>query len=457
MITAENTSEMVMSALEYQPDSYLTKPFNAQILKSRLDKCIKKKQAVSKIIQFMQSKNWPEALQECDETIKNFPKYRMACLKKKFHCLKALKKYSEALDLATTTFNEKPIPWAMLGIGEIFYNQQDYEQAMEVFSNVIKEFPMILSAYDWLAKTQYLLGETIEAQKTIIQALNRSPKILERQMLLGELSEKNDDLDVMIQAYRQAIKFGENSAFSSPKEFIKLTKSIAVQLHRQPNTNRDSLIKEAEETFDKLDERFKGVSEVQLRSTVAHAEFCDKTGNKNKTPNYLKMAENIYQKNEELIDSEASIEICSTLKELGKQPLAEKILEDGVQQHFQNKNFMNAVAKITTQKKLISNAKIVNELNNKALSYFSKKDYGSALTYFAQASQIMPENINITLNYTQSLLKEYQLKRQDRKLIDKAKKLLSSINKLSFKDPRYAKYIELSRLIQLMLQKDKGV
>jgi DNA-binding response OmpR family regulator len=213
MITAENTSEMVMSALEYQPDSYLTKPFNAQILKSRLDKCLKKKQAVSTIIGLMQSKKWLDAIQQCESTIKKFPKYRMACLKKKFHCLKALKKYDEALELATSTFNEKSIPWAMLGVGEIYYKQKKYQEAVEVFSGVIKDFPMILSAYDWLAKSQYVLGDTIEAQKTLMNAIKRSPKILERQMLLGELSEKNRDLNAMMQAYRQAIKYGENSAF----------------------------------------------------------------------------------------------------------------------------------------------------------------------------------------------------------------------------------------------------
>ena len=37
MVTAENTTEMVMAAIEHTPDSYLTKPFTEDDLKTRLD------------------------------------------------------------------------------------------------------------------------------------------------------------------------------------------------------------------------------------------------------------------------------------------------------------------------------------------------------------------------------------------------------------------------------------
>ena len=39
MVTAENTTAMVMGALEFQPDCYLTKPFNGNTLKKPLRSC----------------------------------------------------------------------------------------------------------------------------------------------------------------------------------------------------------------------------------------------------------------------------------------------------------------------------------------------------------------------------------------------------------------------------------
>ncbi len=43
MVTAENTRVMVMGAVEYEPDSYLTKPFTKNLLGKRLNRLLTKK------------------------------------------------------------------------------------------------------------------------------------------------------------------------------------------------------------------------------------------------------------------------------------------------------------------------------------------------------------------------------------------------------------------------------
>jgi len=43
MVTAENSQAMVMSALEWEPDGYLTKPFNRAGLAQRLEKLVQRK------------------------------------------------------------------------------------------------------------------------------------------------------------------------------------------------------------------------------------------------------------------------------------------------------------------------------------------------------------------------------------------------------------------------------
>ena len=46
MLTAESTAEMVMGALEYEPDSYLVKPFTKEMVHSRLAKVIELKNQI---------------------------------------------------------------------------------------------------------------------------------------------------------------------------------------------------------------------------------------------------------------------------------------------------------------------------------------------------------------------------------------------------------------------------
>src|SRR5690606_8484805 len=49
MVTAESSQAMVLSALEHEPDAYLTKPFNRASLAQRLDKLVERKQRLKPI------------------------------------------------------------------------------------------------------------------------------------------------------------------------------------------------------------------------------------------------------------------------------------------------------------------------------------------------------------------------------------------------------------------------
>ncbi len=452
LVTAENTTAMVMGALEFQPDSYLTKPFNGHILKSRLDKLIVKKDTLSPVLRLIIKKKWQEGIEKCDEIIESYPKYRMACLRLKYSCLKGLKQYDKALELTTKIVNERPIPWAMLGVGEIFYKKNQLDRAAELFSDMINEFPMALEGYDWLAKVQHLLGQPIEAQKTLTKAVQRSPKALQRQKLLGQIAEENEDFETMAQAFRHAVKFGKNSAFSSPEEFIKLTKSIGMQLKGNFEADRKKLIGEAESVFVKLNNRFKQDPGVQFRTAVAHADFSSITNDDDNVEKYLNTANKLYDKIEEHIGARESIEISESLKHLGQQTLAENILEEAVEQYFDDPAFIKKAEKLTTNKDLIINSKKANNLNSKAIQLFSKNDFKGSIEYFSKAAEIAPNNVNINLNHAQALLKYFQTGVKNKQYLEQATETLSHITRLSFTDPRYERYAELSRLTQLMLQ-----
>jgi tetratricopeptide (TPR) repeat protein len=452
MTTAENTAAMVMGALEFQPDNYLTKPFNSSILKSRLDKAIIKKDILAPIVIKLKKQQWQEAIQLCDQVIESEPKFKMSCLRHKFECYKAMKNHEKALELATQIIHQRAISWAMLGAGEVFYAKNQLQRSAEVFSDMIKEFPMVLEGYDWLAKIQYELGQPIEAQKTLLSAVKRSPKALKRQKLLGQIAEENNDQEVVINAFRQAVKFGANSAFASPDEYIKLTRSIGMQAKNSSNNQRNKLIEEAETIFSKLDARFKSEPTVQFRSAVAHADFGLVTNSPEAVKKYLKSANKIYNRLEEHIGAAESIEITRSLNNLGDKELAESIIEEAVEQYFDNPEFIKEATKLTTNKHLIANSQKANQFNNKAVHFFKSNKYELAIENFSKAAEYAPNNININLNHVQTLLKYSQQSSNKRDTLEKAEELLASITRLSPADPKFARYSELSRLTQLLIQ-----
>lgn len=456
MLTAENTTAMVMGAVEFQPDGYIAKPFTANLLKSRLQKVIERKDTLLPIRRSMTNKKWGEALEHIQQVIEKHPKYKMSCLRSKYQALKELKKYHKAMELVTEIVAQRNIPWAMQAVGEIYYLEKNYDKAVEIFSNMTIEFPMVLESYDWLAKVQQQVGQPIDAQSTLTKAVQKSPKALQRQRDLGAIAEQNNDLDVMTNAYRSAVKCSANSAFSSADEYLKLTEALAQQLTQDPDASSDKLISEAEQTFTKLDKTFTTSSAVRLRSSVAHAAFAKASNDEEKQQKHLTLAEKRYQQVDEQLTPSVSIEISKSLKNLGKSELAEDIISEAIRQNIDDSDFIEKASKITSNQDLIKTSKQASQLNGKAISYFKNKKFQTAIEYFDKAYKLTPSNINICLNYVQSLLKLAQADRNPKETIQMADNMLTAMPQLTFSDSRFERYSELSRLTQLMLQKLNG-
>jgi tetratricopeptide (TPR) repeat protein len=453
MVTAEKTAAMVMGALEFQPDSYLTKPFNSQLLKARLDKCIAKNQVLSPIKSLMRQSKWHEAIVKCDEVIQAYPKYRSTCLHKQLECFKNSTQFDKALSLVNNIINERATPWALKGLGSIYVEQEKLEKALDVFEQMTKEFPMALDGYDWLAKIQHQLGSPLDAQKTLEKAVVKSPKLIKRQKYLGQLAEQNNDLETTVNAYRQAVKYGQHSAFSKPDEYVKLTKSLGKKLQGNNSEDRSKIINEAETLFQQIETKFRDDSSTQFRGAVAHADFCSIIKDNKSVDKHLKSARHIFDRIEEHIGAEESLEIADSLKVLGLSQLAESVLEEAVEQYFDDPNFIRQAAKLTNNKHLIENASKANKLNNEAVRLFKKNKYAEAIEYFIQAAEIAPNNVNIRLNQSQALLKQYQSVERNPEHLHTSQDILRNITRLGFTDPRYMRFSELNRLNQLMLQK----
>ncbi len=454
MLTAENTSAMVMGAVEYQPDGYIAKPFTANLLKSRLQKIIEKKDILQTISRPVANKKWDEALINIQQILQEYPKYKMSCLRYKFQVLKEQKKLDKALELVTQIVADRPIPWAMQGVGEIFYLKKDLDKASEIFKHLITEFPMALVGYDWLAKIQKKIGQPIEAQITLTKAIEKSPKALQRQKNLGAIAEINNDLPIMTKAYRNAVKCSKNSAFASPDEYIKLTTALSREITQNTDIISDRIINEVEVIFETLNKSFTSSSAAQLRSNVAHAAFCRASKDQDKESKYLKLAEKQFENLDEQVSTDVSLEMTKSLNVLGKSELAENILSETIQQNLDDPEFIAAASKITSNKKLIETSKRASQHNTKAINHFKLKKYSQAIESFEKAHELSPKNINISLNYVQSLLKQIQSNVNSRndKLIQTADQLMSSMPNLAYSDERFNRFSELNRLTQLMLQ-----
>lgn len=458
MLTAENTSAMVMGAIEHQPDNYIAKPFTAALLKSRIAKAVEKKETLSSISRCIQKRKWSEAINQCRLIASEKPKYRMSCLRLEFKCLKIQNKLDDALTLSLKIISDREVPWALQAVGEIYFLQKKHDKAINVFKNMTKKYPMNLEAYDWLAKTQQALGQNIDAQETIHMAIKKAPNVVKRQKSLGSIAEQNDDFGAMSNAFRQAIYQGKHSAFSSPEEYIKLTYGLKNQLSQNAidstkNSSQDKLILEAEQTFKQLENKFKDDTGTIIRSNVAHAAFSKTVNNKDDVDKYSNKAKRMFEEFEGVLSPQVSLEISKSLKEIKDDDFAEAIIKEAIQQNLDDKEFIKQISNFTQDKELIQKCKQAAQQNEKGIYHFRKNEFKEAIEYFEKAFSTSPKNINIALNYAQALLKLSQNAKNKIELLTLASNKLIKLNKLEVSDSRYSRYSELNRLTQLMLNK----
>ena len=112
MVTAETSLEMVMGALEYQPDSYLSKPFTRNELKARLERTMQVKVEYSKIETAFDAKRYPDAVQLCEDKIRQDKGAAMRAHRIRAECFMATEEFDRALKVYEAISRERELPWA---------------------------------------------------------------------------------------------------------------------------------------------------------------------------------------------------------------------------------------------------------------------------------------------------------------------------------------------------------
>lgn len=237
MITVEHSKNMVLSALDCKPDDYLIKPFNRLQLSTRIERCIARKEYLVSIEREIDIGNIYQAIQNCEKLLQKGNKnIHLHILKIRAELALIIRDFKAAKNIYQKILQERDLPWAKLGLIVIIFLDGNYEQAIESLKQFIEQFPMMLEAYDWLAKSYEALGNNEEALVALNQAIDLSPQTILRQQRLATLAEKTENIEVAKKAYKAAVNLGKHSVHGSSNDFSGLAKA-----HLKSNSPNDAL------------------------------------------------------------------------------------------------------------------------------------------------------------------------------------------------------------------------
>ncbi|MBT5230890.1 MAG: response regulator [Methylococcales bacterium] len=429
MITAENTMKMVMGAVEYKPDDYLTKPFNKGLLKKRLDNIISKKSDLGKILRAADRGEYKKAVINCDKEMVEHPKMALEIAKIKGEvCIRA-DQYNLAEQVYEKVLSIKPLVWARLGMGKVKYYKGEYDNAIEILQVLVNENKLLVEAYDLLSMALNKRGDSESAQTVLMNAVELSPKAILRHKQLGRLAYDNGDLVASETALKSAVKLGKTSYLRNPKDHFALSK---VLLEQKKADEALQLIAETRKNFKK-DEN------VQLETRILEAKAFQAKGSDDLAKRLFQDACKDFTSGAQEIPAhivEDMVDICSEFGENEMADALKEALESG-----------DETINLSTNDAL-ANFEFLR-MNMQGIECYGNDDLPQAIELFEKAAQKMPKHISSNMNAAQALLENMKeqgkknkvvLKRV-RKYLDRSKKVDSSNEKYQKLEIMYAQVV----------------
>ncbi|MCB1934861.1 MAG: response regulator [Nitrosomonas sp.] len=443
IITTENTSKMVMGAIDYLPDDYISKPFTQSQIQTRLEKASRKKAQLVEIVQAMSARNFSKALSICDQKFQEKTYGQTELQKIKGELLCKLGRLDEAEKFYIDLLAERNIPWVRLALGKVYFQKGNYTEAEVQFESLVNENPAYVHALDWLADTLEKLGQSERSQGMLERAIDLSPKSPVRQRKLAATAFKNGAYDMAEEAYESAIKEGRNSCFGDLADFTGLTKALICQ----------DKTEEALEKIDNINKDYKQNSDAQFFSALSKSILYRELNDLNACEDNLEVVFKALNKRVGGLDVETALDITQTCLTLDNQALTTKIVKQLVNDYSENEQVLDQVrslyekaGKLDEANEIIQGTREeIIKINNEGVRMVQDGKLEQSINFFIQAAKGMPNNATINFNAAYSMVKQMKKTGEIGKYFSLAQRFMDQGHKI---DPANQKYFQLLKLTE---------
>jgi len=435
MITAENARHMVMSAIEYRPDSYFVKPLNRDVCRKRLESLLNQKAELAIIDRHLESGNYNQAIAECNRKLAKNPPNMITLIKTLGTLYLKFEDYQSAAKVYEQILDTRRLPWALLELGKIYRHQGNNETACALFEEALQEDETYIQAYDQLAKI-YTADEDMDHALDFLQkAVNLSPKVVVRQQNLAAMALKMDKLDIAEKAFSACIRWGKHSKFKAASDFTGLSK---IYLSQKTPRKAIPILKEARRAFHGQPQQIlqTALAEVSLKTRLGQPELAQKS---------LNEAAILYATEPDKHSSELSLDMANAYLHMGQIDKSEEIFLQLIKNNHEDQTLANQIKAITNSHNLDTRAihqKIddirieIITLNNRGVKHFKQGHHQQAIEILEEVAFRYPDNPIINRNLAQAMVTTMEEHGIEQNMIKKAHSHLQKAQKQTQHDKK---------------------
>ena len=220
-MTSDASQQVILHAIDSNPDYLITKPFTVEELKNRIDALIVRKQLLREVDEAVEKGDLETAVIACDKVSVTEPSYDFA-QRYKGRLLLQLKRANEALGLLQERFWQSADKDTGLLIAQALLALKQPEAAIQQLLELTEQYPLLVPAFDLLAQAYEMNGDLQRAREILQEATRKSPLGIPRQMELGRVATQTRALSVAEGAYKRSIVLGRSSCYGSPDPYLRL-------------------------------------------------------------------------------------------------------------------------------------------------------------------------------------------------------------------------------------------
>ncbi len=402
LITAESSRQMVLGALECEPDDYITKPITQTSLRVRLDKALLKHEALYDIKKAIDKRDYQSAITQCDRVMKAQKKYVTDCLKLKAQLYLKIEQYPQAKKIYEDVLAIKPVHWARLGLGKTLLAMNDLERAEALLKAVLKDDNRYVEAHDLLSELYEKKKDLRHAQASTVNASKISPKSVIRHRRLAQLANRNQDNALCLQSHQNAIKHGINSCYESPQDYFNFARKVSDVVKGDHSRENQDLVKQAFKTIERVKKRFHNAS-VSMQAKLVESQIHAGQDNLTKAREAIEEAKKIGEDAGKLTP-EARLEEGRALLAVKKDAEAEAIFRHLAKEYAGDRELMAALDSLSAEPLSGEGKTRAGELTKKGIMLYDDKQFDAAIEVFAEALNLFPKHVGLNLNLIQVVL-----------------------------------------------------
>jgi tetratricopeptide (TPR) repeat protein len=445
MLTGESSREMVLGALECQPDDYITKPYTEASLRTRLNRAIVRHEALLHIKKAISEGNYQKAVDSCNDMINARSRYSNDCIKMKAQLLFLLRQLAEAKQLYESVLDKKPLVWAKLGMGKTLLEMGKLDSAEDILEEVIREDSRYIEAHDLLADVFTAKNDMLSAQKAIEKASQVSPKSVHRHRKLAELADINGDDELSAKCHLNAIKWGINSCHESAQDYFNYARKVSDVVRDGTNPGDGNvMVKQAINYLDRARKRYGNSPEVEAQSHMVEAQLFQSQGKTEKAQESSDKAKKLY-KNLKSPSVDTSLEFARTLHTMNEEEQARAILTSLAANHANDKNLLRIIDGITSEPISDDGKVVATKLTKTGISSYEEKDFDTAIDVFVQAINAYPKHIGLNLNLIQAVLAATEVVGANSKYEKLCRRSIRAIGQITSDHKQFKRYAFLQK------------